>query len=257
MKKINYIYISILLIIAFVVICLNMPIFNNKNNIKDYPVSVETNDNKIVYLTFDDGPSENTIKILDILERYEIQATFFVVGPSYKLKNDLLREIVTRGHSLAIHSYSHEYSKIYSDKESYIADFYDCLNWIKLQTNITPTLYRFPGGSSTTITTKNNIISIINTLFEQGYKHVDWNVDSYDSHYNTDSKAIINSVINRIVSNEKSNVYFQNILMHDNSKKIATINSLPSIIEYCLSKGYIFKSLEETSPLYQHVKRAI
>ena len=219
------------------------------------PINATTN-NKIAYLTFDDGPSENTKTILNILKIYQIKATFFVVGPSYKQKDNLLNEIIENGHEIALHSYTHEYSKIYKSSTDYINDFYDCLNWIKNTTNITPNLYRFPGGSSTTITNKAMIEQIIKELYQQGYQHVDWNVDSFDSHYNQDTNKIINSTLNCIKINESNKIYTQTILMHDNSKKIATPNALIKIIEYLLSKGYQFKSLNQNSYLSQHVKRS-
>ena len=223
---------------------------------KDIPVlGTNITNEKIVYLTFDDGPSEHTQKILDILEKYEVQATFFVVGPSYKLKNDLLKIINDNGHAIAIHSYTHQYSTIYENETTFINDFNECVTWINNVIGITPTLYRFPGGSSTTIASKAQIESIITTLGTKGYIHVDWNVDSYDSHYNTDSNAIIKSTINCIKINEANNMYIQTILMHDTKKKEGTIEALPSIIEYCLSKGYQFRIMNENSKLIQHVKK--
>jgi len=253
MKRIHTIYVSIILILSFFIILINLFSFDQIENTLPVSTSIETE--KIAYLTFDDGPSENTTKILDILDKYEIRATFFVVGPSYKLKNDLLKEIVNHGHSIAIHSYSHEYSNIYKNTQSYLQDFYECLDWIKLNTGTTPLLYRFPGGSSTTITSKSTIQDIITNLYNKGYKHVDWNVDSFDSHYNNDSLSIINNTLNCIKINETNNIYYQTILMHDNTKKIATLDSLPIIIEKLLSKGYQFKSLTNNSNLIQHIKR--
>ena len=255
MKKIYLQYLSFLLLISLFIILTNFIFFNYSNLSKSEAVSNSINLEKIAYLTFDDGPSENTIKILDILDKYEIQATFFVVGPSYKLKNDLLNEIIKRGHTLAMHSYNHEYSKIYANKDAYIDDFYNCLNWIKNVSGSSPVLYRFPGGSSTTIANKTMIQSIIETLYKDGYLHVDWNVDSFDSHYNNDTNAIITNTLNCIKTNESNNIYNQIILMHDNTKKVGTIKALPSIIENCLQKGYKFKSLSSKSTLIQHIKR--
>lgn len=255
MKKLQTSYICLILIFSFCIIISQYAIID-KNIDNSALVSSQVNDeNKIIYLTFDDGPSENTIKILDILDKYEISATFFVVGPSYKAKNDLLKEIINRGHTLAIHSYNHIYSQIYSDQEEFFQDFNLCLKWIKSMTNVEPLLYRFPGGSSNTIANKDLIMQIIITLENQGYKHVDWNVDSLDSKYNNDSSIIKNNVANGIKLNEENKIYTQTILMHDNTKKVGTIYSLPTIIEFCLSKGYQFKTLTIDSPLIQHVKK--
>lgn len=252
MKAFHNFFISIILIfsLSIVIIC-------NKQNstTTSLPVSLITKENKIIYLTFDDGPSENTIKILDILDKYEVQATFFVVGPSYKLKNDLLIEIINRGHLLAIHSYNHDYKAIYKSEADYISDFYKCYNWIKNITNTKPILYRFPGGSSTTITKKENIENIIIKLDKDGFKHVDWNVDSFDSRYNTDVNAITKITLNNIKTNEHNNIYSQTILFHDNTKKVATLEALSNVIEKCLSNGYQFKTLTHNSKLIQHVKK--
>lgn len=252
-KKFNS-YLSFILILSISLIISNYAFIKENNTDNSLSVSSVSKE-KIVYLTFDDGPSENTSKILEILNKYEIPATFFVTGPSYKLKNNLLNEIIQEGHSIQIHSYNHIYSQIYNSYDDYLNDFLLCLNWIKEITNTSPYLYRFPGGSSNTIANKQLIKDIILSLEKKGYKHVDWNVDSLDSKYNKDSKEIINSTIKDIKKNEKKNTYNQIILFHDNQKKVGTIDALPSIIEYCLSNGYIFKLLSNHSLLIQHVKK--
>ena len=253
MNKLRFPLTNIILILSLFIINkdihINTQILNNSS-----PTSSIQKD-KIIYLTFDDGPSENTLKILDILDKYEIVATFFVVGPSYKQKNDLLIETINRGHSLAIHSYEHTYSYIYSSYENYLNDFKLCLQWIKSITNTTPTIYRFPGGSSNTITSKKFIQTIISILDEEGYKHVDWNVDSLDSKYNTNSSLIEKQTIMDIAYNEKKQIHTHTLLMHDNTKKVGTLEALPTIIEYCLSKGYQFKTISNESYLIQHVKK--
>lgn len=255
MKKIYTLYLSFLLVFSLFIITWSFYVNQIDFNYNEIPVSSIIKEEKVAHLTFDDGPSENTTKILDILDKYDIQATFFVVGPSYKQKNNLLKEIVNRGHVLAIHSYNHEYSKIYNSKQDFLDDFYACLEWIKNITGTSPKIYRFPGGSSNTLVNKSEIQSIISSLNEKGFKHVDWNVDSFDSHYNSDSNAIIKNTLNGIKLNESNKVYNQTLLLHDNTKKIGTISALASIIENILSKGYQFKTLNENSNLIQHVKK--
>jgi len=213
-----------------------------------------TNQEKIAYLTFDDGPSSNTEKILEILDKYNIKATFFVVGPQYTSKDNLLKKIVQSGHDLAIHSYEHNYNYIYYSKENYLKDFYNCLNWIKKVTGVTPKLYRFPGGSSNTIASKNLIQSIIKELNEKGFTHADWNVDTLDSYCKNEPNKIINNALNSIKKNENNNHYHQTVLMHDDIYKPATIKALPSIIEKIISKGYHFEPLKENSHIIKHVK---
>lgn len=226
-----------------------------KDNSKDIPTTniVNTTD-KIAYLTFDDGPSLNTEKILEILDKYNIKATFFVVGPSYKLKDDLLLKIVKSGHELAIHSYEHNYSYIYSSKENYIKDFEKCEKWIKRITGKAPTLYRFPGGSSNTIGTKQLIKSIITELEKKGYVHADWNVDTLDSYVKNEPSKVLSNALTSIRRNENNNHYFQTVLMHDDIHKPATIEALPKLIEKLIAKGYHFEALKETSHIIKHVK---
>ena len=209
---------------------------------------------KIAYLTFDDGPSNNTEKILDILDKYNVKATFFVVGPKYKLKDDLLIKIAQAGHEIAIHSYEHNYNYIYSSKENYLTDFYKCLNWIEKITGKSPKLYRFPGGSSNTIASKSLIKSIINELDKKGFIHADWNVDTLDSYCKNDESKIINNAMTSIKRNENNNHYYQTVLMHDDIKKPATIDALPSLIEKILAKGYHFEPLTINSHIIKHTK---
>lgn len=255
MYKKYFLFNTLIIVFSLLLISTNFNNFNDENN----TITVNSNNlsAKTIYLTFDDGPSDNTINILEILNKYDISATFFVTGPSYKLKNDLLKQIINEGHSIYIHSYNHIYSQIYNSKEDYLSDFFSCYNWINKVTNTTPVLYRFPGGSSNTIANKSLIQEIIISLENNGFKHVDWNVDSKDSKYNNDTDKIINTTINDIKQNESNKIYNQIILFHDNIKKIGTIKALSIIIEYCLSKGYQFKSLTSDSPLIQHVKKPI
>lgn len=256
MKK-NYVsYISFLLIFSFSLITINYDSFNKKNT--DISINVSSNNiEKNIYLTFDDGPSENTIKILNILDKYQITATFFVVHTTYKNKDVLVRQINDLGHTLAIHSYTHNYGEIYTSNEAYLNDFQLCENWLKNITKSSSYLYRFPGGSSNTIASKSLIQEIIVSIDKLGYKHVDWNVDALDSKYINDSQSIINKILSDIHYNEAHNIYNHIVLMHDDTKKVGILKALPTIIEYGISNGYRFKTLNIHSYLIQHVKKPI
>ena len=208
---------------------------------------------KIAYLTFDDGPSNNTEKILEILDKYNIKATFFVVGPEQRKKNDLLIKIVNSGHTLAIHSYEHNYNYIYASKENYLKDFYKCLNWIEKITGVKPSIYRFPGGSSNTIANKTLIKSIISDLNQSGFTHADWNVDTLDSYCKDDSNKIIKNALTALKRNENNNHYYQTILLHDDKKKPASVTSLPILIEKFISYGYHFETINKNSHIIKHV----
>lgn len=252
MKKIaKTIYIYTIFSSLIITFCHYINTINKKENTIEIS-SIQTK--KIAYLTFDDGPSNNTQKILEILDKYNIKATFFVTGPSYKQKNDLLTKIVKNGHELAIHSYEHNYNYIYTSKENYLKDFYACLNWIKSITGITPTIYRFPGGSSNTIAKKSLIKDIIVELANQGFTHADWNVDTLDSFIKNDYQKAITNALTSIKKNENNNHYYQTVLLHDDVKKQATLKALPSLIEKILSKGYHFEKLTKNSNIIKHVK---
>lgn len=228
-------------------------LYTIKSNENTLPISNSMKQEKIAYLTFDDGPSKNTEKILEILDKYNIKATFFVVGPRYKLKNDLLIKIAKSGHQLAIHSYEHNYDYIYSSKENYIKDFYECFNWIKETTGTAPTIYRFPGGSSNTIGSKQLIKSIIKDLENKGFTHADWNVDTLDS-YTKETNKVISNALTSIQRNESNSHYYQTILMHDDINKPASLKALPSLIEKVISKGYHFETLSNNSHIIKHIK---
>lgn len=251
-NKIKKTFIFIIFICLLTSSCLFL--HTTKIEEKNMIVSNIITQEKIAYLTFDDGPSLNTEKILEILDKYNIKATFFVVGPSNKTKNDLLIKIAQSGHELAIHSYEHNYNYIYSSKENYIKDFYTCLNWIKELTGITPYIYRFPGGSSNTIASKDLIKSIIKNLESQGFIHADWNIDTLDSYTKKDASKLLSNTLTSLKINENNNHYHQTILMHDDINKPATINALPSIIEKLISKGYHFKKLDKDADIIKHIK---
>jgi peptidoglycan/xylan/chitin deacetylase (PgdA/CDA1 family) len=242
------------IIFLSIIITSSLYFFNLKENKESITEVSNTTDNKkIVYLTFDDGPSKNTNKLLEILDNYNIKATFFVVGPSYTLKNEYLKKIVSSGHEIAIHSYEHNYDYIYSSKENYIKDFIKCAEWIKSITGQSPTLYRFPGGSSNTIASKSLIKSIIKELNEKGYIHADWNVDTLDSYVKNDSSKIVSNAITAIKRNENNSHYTQTILMHDDINKSASLNALAPLIEKLISYGYHFEKLTAQSHIIKHV----
>lgn len=252
MKKFLKIYFLVLTIASFL-ISFSFIYYHTKST-NEVTVSTIVKEEKIAYLTFDDGPSKNTDKILEILNIYNIKATFFVTGPSYYLKDTLLKRIADLGHEIAIHSYEHNYSYLYSSKENYITDFERCKNWIREVTGITPKLYRFPGGSSNTISSKNLIKEIIKGLEKKGYVHADWNVDTLDSYVKNDVSKIISNSLSSISKNENNNHYYQTILMHDDINKSGTLKALPTLIEKLISNGYTFKPLTKDSHIIKHVK---
>ncbi|MGH4124110.1 MAG: polysaccharide deacetylase family protein [Clostridium sp.] len=195
------------------------------------------NTGKFVYLTFDDGPSTNvTPKILDILEKYNIKATFFVTGINAEAHNDLIKKIYKSGHVIANHSYSHNYNKIYVSATSLISEIEKTNNIIK---KIIPTyntkIFRFPGGSYG----KDDSLKL--AVMADKYLYYDWNALNGDAEGYLVSKDKLISRTKETLNTKSSAI----ILMHDTNIKTTTVDALPTIIEYLINNGYEFKTLEE------------
>lgn len=192
----------------------------------------------IAYLTFDDGPSDNTLKLLDVLDKYNVKATFFVnYKPGY---DNVYKEIVKRGHVLANHTYDHNYKEIYSSPDAFIANILKLDKKLEEITGVAPSkILRFPGGSNTDFITKANADKIKAKLSDLGYVYFDWNVDSTDASAQTQPKnAVLSGVLKGV-----DYVNTANILMHDTNMKYTTLEAMPEIIEGLKAKGYRFKPL--------------
>lgn len=203
---------------------------------------------KRVYLTFDDGPSQNTDKILDILDRYGVKATFFVVGKNNYAEQ--YRRIVEDGHTLAMHSYSHVYSEIYSSLEAYQQDLNKLRTFLYELTGVECDIVRFPGGSSNTIS-QVDMHTLIDYLDSEDMVYFDWNVSSGDA------SGIYKSA-EQIASNVLENIgKYDNavILMHDAAGKSSTVEALPIIIEKLLeSEDTVLLPVSKDTVRVQHVK---
>mgnify|MGYP001051692148 CR=1 FL=1 len=202
---------------------------------------------KIIYLTFDDGPGPYTEKLLNILDEYNVKATFFVTNgyPEYR---DMIGEAYRRGHTIAIHTYSHDYSAIYASKDAYYDDLNKMQEIILEQTGETTTLFRFPGGSSIAVSKRYcmGIMSLLTeSLEEDGYHYFDWHVSSTDGGGTTETSVVVSNVINGCSRRSKSVV-----LQHDT--KDFSVDAVPQIIEWGLRNGYTFRPLDENSPTAHH-----
>lgn len=201
-----------------------------------------------IYLTFDDGPSNNTSKILDILKREDIKATFFLVNfnSSY---NPAVKRIYDEGHSIGIHSYTHNYKLIYSSVSAYFDDLNKMNDKIKTITGSDTKLLRFPGGSSNTISSFNKGImtTLVKEVTNAGYHYFDWNVDSSDAWSARNSNDVYNNVINNLKNG--TNI----VLMHDLSSNEKTVNVLEKIIKDAKEKGYIFANITMNTKEIHHV----
>lgn len=204
---------------------------------------------KKVYLTFDDGPSSNTDQILDILKDYDVKATFFVVGKTDERSVKAYQRIVEEGHTLAMHSYSHKYDEIYESKEAFARDLNSLQEYLYETTGVWPRIYRFPGGSSNTVS-KVDMQELIEYLTDIGITYFDWNVASGDAVSRTlPAETIVNNCLSGI-EKQKESV----ILMHDASNKETTIEALPRIIEAIQEQGdaELLPITDETVPV-QHI----
>lgn len=204
-----------------------------------------------VYLTFDDGPSENTAAILDILEQYGVKATFFVVGKTDKASLSLYKRIVDEGHTLGMHSYSHDYGDIYSSLENYVADLNRLGDHLYQVTGIRPEYVRFPGGSSNRVS-KVDMKELIGYLNKNGYIYYDWNLSSKDADYsNLSAEKITMNCLSQVEDYSKEVI----ILFHDANDKKSTVEALPDIIKgiYELENTKILPITEETIPI-QHIQ---
>ena len=199
---------------------------------------------KVIYLTFDDGPSQHTQRLLSILSKYNVKATFFVMNSGY---DHLLDDITSQGHSIAAHSYSHNYRKIYASEEAYFDDLNRILSLISGKTGVDTKLIRFPGGSSNTVSRFNQGIMsrLANEVVDKGYRYFDWNVDSCDAGGATTSKQVYENVINGVRGRSVSVV-----LQHDT--KGFSVDAVEEIIIWGLENGYTFLPLGSTSPTAAH-----
>lgn len=229
---------KVLIMAAVILMMLQCP---SAANSKDS--SLNKSDVKIAYLTFDDGPSRNNTPLnLDILKKYDVKATFFVL-PKSDL-DDIYTRIIKEGHALGNHSYSHDYKYLYSSTDNFEKDLLKAKDFIYRKFAYTTTVYRFPGGTMGRKKSLINKYSMI--LSKEGYKYFDWNVSTADTDpnlkkYGNDeyiANLLANNVINRSQDRKKLIV-----LMHDSSDKIYTTMALPKIIEGLKKQGYIFDIL--------------
>lgn len=196
---------------------------------------------KVVYLTFDDGPSDYTIPLLDVLDRYGVKATFFDVGIHSETAEQAMKETVRRGHTLAVHSYTHDFHTIYQSTEAFLQDFKKERDYIHSVTGVEPTIFRFAGGSINSFN-KQTAKGIIEEMERRGYTYYDWNVDSQDATGNNiPTQQIFNNVIGGVRGKEKAIV-----LMHNTNAKRTTLEILPDVIEELQRMGYRFDILDNT-----------
>nr|WP_243156209.1 polysaccharide deacetylase family protein [Clostridium sp. C2-6-12] len=215
-----------------------------KSNIEnEEDKAVASNNKKIIYLTFDDGPSSKvTNKILDTLKENNVNGTFFLIGNQIKGKEEIVKRIYKEGNSIGLHSYTHNYKKIYSNEDAFIKEMFDCRNEVKRVVGISPNIIRFPGGSSKRLSK-----SLLNKLHEKKLKVYDWNLDNCDGlKPKTSPEELFEKAIEG--KGKKKKIV---LLLHCGDVHENTYKALNKIIKYYQSKGYEFRTItEETAELY-------
>ncbi|MFA6939633.1 MAG: polysaccharide deacetylase family protein [Clostridiaceae bacterium] len=204
------------------------------DNTDNSTAKMQTNQNKVAYLTFDDGPSSDiTPKILATLDKYNIKATFFVIGTSILKNEPLLKLEHSKGHVICNHTYSHDPDYLYASADNFLSDIVKNENLLK---SVLPgynlKLIRFPGGS------KYRPYAIKKAVLAKGYHYADWDCLSRDAEGVTDPKELLHNV--KVSAGNKSKLI---VLMHDSQGKSYSAEALPSIIEYLKSQGYVFRQL--------------
>lgn len=187
--------------------------------------------NKVIYLTFDDGPSDRvTPKILDVLKEESVPATFFIIGKHAETRKYLLRREINEGHTVAVHSYSHAYKEIYSSPEKLLADIDKCNEVIKGATGRPSAIYRFPGGSFGLSD------RLINAVTEHGMRYVDWNASTRDAELiDPTPEQLVKASISTAANPDKIV-----LLAHDSTTKTTTANALKYIIRHYKELNYTF-----------------
>lgn len=221
----------------------------------------DTNKDKVAYLTFDDGPNSHfTGKILDILAEKKARATFMVVGKNVVLNPAVMQRIKDEGQGIANHTYSHDYNKIYSSPEAFIADLEENNKVLAPYTGKPVKVFRAPGGPQKLGP------ALREKLRAEGYTSVSWNISSADSDPRGVTRDQVYSNIVSGLENVENMKLTPIVLMHDGTQlitteakpgtahaayvqsRVAVVEALPDIIDHFRSKGYTFGVVDEKTP---------
>lgn len=199
---------------------------------------------KIIYLSFDDGPGPYTQQLLDILDEYNVKVTFFVTRQSQSYSH-MIGEAHRRGHTIAMHSYSHRFQDIYASETAYFNDLNKLKALCEEQTGESPKIIRFPGGTCNVVSKKycTGIMSALTkSVSANGYLYCDWNVDSDDAGNARTPEEVFQNVIDGV--SKRTNSY---VLQHDLFQY--SVEAVDEIIRWGLENGYTFLPLTEDSPM--------
>lgn len=206
----------------------------------------EQGEEKVVYMTFDDGPSENTKKVLEILDQYDAKATFFVTGYNESCR-PYIKEAYEAGHTIGLHTFSHDYAGIYSSTDAFFRDLEQVGNVVKEQIGFVPCYTRFPGGASNTISanyTSGIMTQLTAQVPEKGYQYYDWNWNSGDG-----ANISAEEVYQNSIGCEENQII---LLFHDSTYKQSTIDALPRIMDHYKERGYEFREITRDTYVVHH-----
>lgn len=203
-------------------------------------------DGKVVYLSFDDGPSVMTAEILDVLKEKNVPATFFVIGATTERGKMLYQRIVDEGHALGIHSYSHRYGEIYASADAYLKDFNRLSDHLESIVGVRPSIFRFPGGSNNKHASKEVLKEIKTRMEKAGNVWFDWNAIAKDDKSKaTPAQKMFDNIVKS--AGEKEKIL---ILMHDDALRTTAPECIRMLVDYYTGLGYRFEKLTpETDPI--------
>lgn len=214
-------------------------------------VAPETEKSKICYLTFDDGPSQNTVAILDTLKQYNAKATFFIVGSEIEGHEDIIKRMAEEGHTVAIHCNRHEYGDLYSSVDGFLKDFNTIYNRLYELTGQYPQCFRFPGGSNNAIAERHGTTQeIIDEMTARGFDYYDWNAYTGDAESGSSAERVYSKAVSEITGSARDEVI---LLAHDAAAKKDTANQLPKILE-ALKDQVEFLPITTTTKPIQFIK---
>ncbi len=199
---------------------------------------------KLVYLTFDDGPSEHTARLLDVLKKYGVKATFFVTGYG---EDGMIKREFDEGHTVGLHTNTHNYAYLYASDGAYFEDLYAVRERVRRITGLAPTLIRFPGGSSNTISavySKGIMGRLVREVEARGFRYADWNVSSGDAGGAQTAEEVYNNVVSKLGEGQYV------ILQHDT--KGFSVDAVEWIVQYGMENGYLFLPMGEDAFLAHH-----
>lgn len=205
---------------------------------------------KVAYLTFDDGPSKVTREVLKTLKEHNIHATFFLIGSQITADmEEIVKQLAEDGHTIGIHTYTHKGKEIYQSKDAYLEDFEKAADRIEEVTGQRPTIFRFPWGSTNKYL-KSIGKDVITELESRGYTYYDWNVSAEDSV----GKPTRDSIL-RNINKDYKKYNHPIILMHDSSINELSAQTLPQIISNLKDSGYQFDTLDHLEKPYQYPRK--